>query len=83
MDSHTVVNSRRPRFTAWIVGRDDQGFMPRSAQVLEYPQHGVADAIDIRKKRLGDDRNAHATTVAASTFDEIADGHTAREISSA
>jgi hypothetical protein len=81
MDSDAVVNSLCSGFTGRTVRRDDERFMPRSAEVFEYPQHGVADAVHIRKKRLGDDGNAHATTVAASTVAKIADGHTAHEIS--
>jgi hypothetical protein len=50
-----------------------------SAQMLEYPNHRVADAIDMREERFCDDRNAHTTTVAASPVDKVADGHTGRE----
>ena len=39
MDSDAVVNSLRPGFARGVVGRDDEGFVAGSAQMLEYPKH--------------------------------------------
>jgi hypothetical protein len=51
-----------------------------AAQVLEYPHHRVADAVDVREKGLRDNRYAHTITVAASAVDMVTDGHTSCEL---
>ena len=75
-----VVNPVCSGFTRRIVGGYDQGLMTRPAQVLENTQDGVADAIDVGEEGFGDDSYAHAFTVAAPTFDQVAYGHTGHEI---
>ena len=76
----TVVNSIRPRLTGRVVGRDDEGFVTGSTQMLEDTQHRVADAVDIREEGFGDDCYAHDTTMSAATVDKVAYGHTSCEI---
>ena len=60
------------RFARGRVGGDDEGFVTGAAQMLEHPDHRVADAVDIREEGLRDDRNAHTTTVSASAVDKVA-----------
>ncbi len=76
----TVVNAIRPGLTGRVVGRDDEGFVTGSTQMLEDAQHRVADTVDIREEGFGDDCNAHHTTMAASTVGKVAYGHTSCEI---
>jgi hypothetical protein len=38
MNSDAVVDSFRPGFARRVIGGDDQGFVARSAQMLEYPK---------------------------------------------
>ena len=47
MHSDAVVNSLGTRFTRWVVGRDYEGLVPGSTQMFEYPQHRVANTVDI------------------------------------
>jgi hypothetical protein len=76
----TVVQAVGSGFTRRVIGGDDESFVTGPTQMLKEPNHRVADTVDIREERLGDDRNAHTTTVSAPTVDEVADGHTGREI---
>ena len=64
------------RLAARGVRRDDEGFVTGAAQMLDHPEHRVADAVDVREKGLGDDRNAHTITVTAPPVDMVTDGHT-------
>jgi hypothetical protein len=51
-----------------------------AAQVLEYPDHRVADAVDVREEGLRDDRYAHVITVSAPPVDMVTCGHTSCEL---
>ena len=62
------------------VGRNDKGFVTGAAQVLEYPDYRVADAVDVREKGLRDNRYAHTITVAAAPVDMVTDGRTTHEL---
>ena len=72
----TVVDPIGGRLARRGVGRDDKGFMTGAAQVLEHPDHRVADAVDVREKGLRDNRYSHTITVSASPVDMVTDGHT-------
>ena len=80
MHPDAVMDSLRTRFTRRIVRCDDEGFVAGSTQMLENPDHRVADTIDLREEGLGDDRNAHNTRVAVPAVDKVAYGHTSCEI---
>ena len=80
MDSDAVVNSFGTEFTGRVVGCYDESFVARSTQMFKYANHRVADAIDIRKERFGDDRNAHVVIVPAPAVDKVSYRHTGREI---
>lgn len=66
--------------TGRAVRGDDEGFVTGPAQMLKYPDHRVANTIDFREERFGDDGNAHATTVSALAVAKVACEHTSREI---
>jgi hypothetical protein len=72
----TVVESIGGRFAGRGVRRYDEGFVTGSAQMLEHPDHGVADAVDLREEGLGDNRYAHTITVSAPPVDMVTDGDT-------
>ena len=80
MHPDTVVDPIGRRLSRRRVGCYDKGFMTGAAQVLEYPDHRVADAVDVREKGLRDNRYAHTITVAASPVDMVTDGHTPCEL---
>lgn len=68
----------------WLAGRgvrrDDESFVTGAAQMLEDPQHRVADAVDLREEGLRDDRYAHTLRVSAPPVDKVADEHTVCEM---
>ncbi len=72
----SVVNPIGRRLTVRGVRCDDQNFVSGSAQMLDYPQHRVGDAVDIREKGLGNDRDAHALKMAAVPVQTVAGGDT-------
>ena len=53
---------------AWIMAlRQTAGRGRRGAgAVLQPPPHGVGNSVDVRQKRLGDDRDAHVDSMSAS-----------------
>ncbi len=80
MHPDTVVDPIGGQLSRRRVGRNDKGFMTSAAQVLEYPDYRVADAVDVREKGLRDNRYAHTITVSAPPVDMVTDGHTTREL---
>ena len=80
MDSDAVMNSLGAGLTRRVVGCYDESFVARSTQMFKYANHRVADAIDIREERFGDDRNAHIAIVSAAAVDKVSYRHTGREI---
>jgi hypothetical protein len=72
----TVVESIGGRLSGRAVRRYHEGFVTGAAQMLEHPDHGVADAVDLREKGLGDNRYAHTTTVSAPAVDMVTYGET-------
>lgn len=80
MHADSVVDAIRRHHTGRSVRGDDEGFVTGPAQMLEYPEHRVADTINFRQERFGDDGNAHTTTVSAPAVAKVACGHTSREI---
>jgi hypothetical protein len=81
MHPNSLVNSICAGLSRWIVGSDDESLVTGSVEMLEHPEHRVADTIDMREERFCDDGNAHTLTVAALIVAKVADGHTGREIS--
>ncbi|BBY04203.1 hypothetical protein MSEO_47020 [Mycobacterium seoulense] len=71
MHADSVVDAIRGGRTGRGVRGDDEGFVTGPAQVLEHPDHRVADTVDFRQERFGDDGNAHNTTVSAPTFEKV------------
>jgi hypothetical protein len=45
-----VVDPIGGRLSGRGVGRDDEGFVSGATQVLEYPDHGVANPVDVGEK---------------------------------
>ena len=80
MHPDAVVNSLCTGITRRVVGCDNEGFVTGSTQMVENLQHRVADTVDVREERFGDDGNAHTTTVSAQAVDKVAYGHTSCEI---
>ncbi len=80
MHADPVVNAIRRGFPGRGVRGDDEGFVTGPAQVLEHPEHGVADTVDFGEEGFGDDGNAHTTTVSAPPVAKVACEHTSREI---
>jgi hypothetical protein len=72
----TVVDTIGGRLAGRGVRRYDEGFVTGATQMLEHPDHGVADAVDLREKGLGDNRYSHNTTVTAPPVDMVTDGDT-------
>jgi hypothetical protein len=72
----TVVDTIGGRLAARGVRRYDEGFVTGATEVLEHPDHGVADAVDVREKGLGDNRYAHTITVSAPPVDMVTYGDT-------
>ncbi|GAA1429564.1 hypothetical protein GCM10009641_09610 [Mycobacterium cookii] len=54
--------------------------MAGAAQVLEGTDDGVAHAVDVREKGLGDNRYAHTIKVTAPSVDMVTDWHTRHEL---
>ena len=44
-------------------GRDDQPLVTVALELLTHTEHGVGDAVDLRKEGLGDHCDAHAIRV--------------------
>lgn len=80
MHANPVVDAIRRSHPGRGIGGDDEGFVTGPAQMLEDPEHRVADTIDFRQERFGDDGNAHTTTVSAPAVAKVACEHTSREI---
>ena len=72
----TVIDPVGGGMPARGVRRDDEGFVTGAAQMLEHPDHRVADAVDVREKGLGDNRYAHTITVSAPPVDMVTYGDT-------
>jgi hypothetical protein len=72
----TVIEAIRGGLSARRVRRYDEGFVTAAAQVLQHPDHRVADAVDVREKGLGDNRYAHTITVSGPAVDMVTDGDT-------
>ena len=80
MHPDTVVDPIGGRVPGRGVRCDDESFMTGAAQVLEDPDHRVADPVDVREKGLRDNRYAHTITVSASPVDMVTGGHTPHEL---
>ena len=78
--SDTVVDPISRGLARRSVGCDDEGFVTGAAQVLEHPNHRVADAVDVREKRFRDNRYSHTITVSVSLVDMVTYGHTSCEL---
>jgi hypothetical protein len=79
VDANTVVNTVGGRLTVWGVRSDDERFVTRPVEMLDYPEYRVADSVDIREERLRDDCNAHPRRLTAPVVLEVARGDTTRE----
>jgi hypothetical protein len=80
MHSDTVVDAVRRWLAGRSVGCDHEGLVTGSTEMLQHPDHRVADAVDVREKGLGDNRYTHATTVTAPPVDMVTDWHTRHEL---
>ena len=80
MHADAVVNPLRAGLAGRGVRSDDKRFVTGTTQMLEYPEHRIADTVDLGEERFGDDCNAHTITVSASLVDKVACGHTSCEI---
>ena len=76
MHPDTVTESIGGVLPARSIRRYDEGFVTGPAQVLQHPDHRVADAVDVREKGLGDNRYAHTITVSAPAVDMVTDADT-------
>lgn len=79
MDPDAVVNPLGWIVAAGIVRGDDEHLVSGTAEMLEYPENRVGDAVDIREERFCDDRNAHTDSVAAVPVREVARRDTTHE----
>lgn len=50
MYANTVVQAVGPQLTGRVVRGDDEGFVTGVTQVLENPNHRVADTVDLREE---------------------------------
>jgi hypothetical protein len=80
MHSDTVVDTIGGRLTRRSVGCDDEGLVTGAPQMLDHPDHGIADAVDVREKRFRDNRYSHTITVSVSLVDMVTYGHTSYEL---
>jgi hypothetical protein len=74
------MDAVRWRLAGRGVGCDDERFVAGSTEMLQHPDHRVADAVDVREKGLGDNRYAHNITVTAPPVDMVTDWHTRHEL---
>ena len=80
MHPDTVVDPVGRGLPGRVVRCDDKGFVAGAAQVLEYSDHRVANAVDVREEGLRDNRYAHNVTVSAAPVDMVTYGHTSCEL---